>query len=529
MAAAGMIRSAPGPTRERAQAAAAARDWPVLEHLCADWIGHTPDDAEAWLLAGVAALETRRPGAALPRLCRAVQLAPRRADAMAQLARALAIAHRLAEAGEWARRALALAPDDALTLDTLGVVLSRIQDHAGAAQAFAAATRIAPDVAGYWFNLASSLKFLGDFAGAERAYEACIAADPHCWKAHSALAQLGRSPSGDARLTRLNALLPAAAGDADALLHLHHALARMHEDLDQPAVAFAHLRAAKQAGRSRLRYDFAEDAALFDAIEAAPLPAGEGHPSREPIFVVGMPRTGTTLIERILSAHSAVYAAGELQHFPLAFKRATGSRTARMLDADTLARAAVVDPREVGAAYLDATRPATGHSAHFLDKMPLNFLYAGAIARALPNAKIVCLRRDPLDTCLSNFRQLFARDYSYYNYAFDLLDCGRYYLRFDRLIAHWQRLLPGRILEVRYEDVVADLEGQARRLLAHCELPWQPACLSFERNRAPVATASAVQVRQPLYASAVGRWRRYATELAPLRALLEAEGLALET
>jgi hypothetical protein len=153
--------------------------------------------------------------------------------------------------------------------------------------------------------------------------------------------------------------------------------------------------------------------------------------------------------------------------------------------------------------------------------MPLNFLYAGFIAAALPQATIVCLRRDPLDTCLSNFRQLFALEYSYYNYAYDLLDTGRYYRQFDRLMAHWQRVLPGRILEVQYERIVADQEGQTRRLLEFCGLPWEDACLSFERNAAPVSTASAVQVREPLYGSAVGRWRRYEAQLGELKALLE--------
>jgi hypothetical protein len=158
--------------------------------------------------------------------------------------------------------------------------------------------------------------------------------------------------------------------------------------------------------------------------------------------------------------------------------------------------------------------------------MPLNFFYIGFIARALPKARIVCLRRHPLDTCLSNFRQLFAVNFSYYSYAYDLADIGRYYVMFDRLMAHWGRILPGRVLELDYEALVTDQEGQTRRLLAHCGLDWDPRCLAFERNVAAVATASAVQVRRKLYTGAIGRWRRYATQLEPLRRQLEAAGLS---
>ena len=161
----------------------------------------------------------------------------------------------------------------------------------------------------------------------------------------------------------------------------------------------------------------------------------------------------------------------------------------------------------------------------FVDKLPHNFLYLGFIARALPNARIVCLRRERLDTCVANFRQLLATDSPFFDYSFDLLDTGRYVLEFERLMAHWHAVLPGRVLDVRYEDLVDDQAGQTRRLLMHCGLPWDDACLAFERNPEAVATASAVQVREPLNRDSVGRWKRYEPELAGLRALL-GEGTA---
>ncbi len=181
--------------------------------------------------------------------------------------------------------------------------------------------------------------------------------------------------------------------------------------------------------------------------------------------------------------------------------------------------------RRLGADYLASTRPLTGATPRFVDKMPLNVLYAGLIHRALPNARIVCLRRDPMDVCLSNFRQLFATGFSYYDYAYDLEDVARYYVGFDRLVAHWRRTLPAdRFTEIAYEDLVADQEGATRRLLAFCALRWDPRCLDFHENRAPVATASSVQVRRPLYSTAVGRWRRYGEALEPMRRVLAEAG-----
>ncbi len=218
--------------------------------------------------------------------------------------------------------------------------------------------------------------------------------------------------------------------------------------------------------------------------------------------------------------------AGELTNFALILKRMTGTPGAYVLDAPVLEAAGALDMRRVGAAYLESVRPVAGGQGRFVDKMPLNVLCAGLIHRALPNARIVCLRRHPMDACLANFRQLFATGFSYYDYAYDLGDTARYYAGFDRLAAHWRAVLPAdRYAEVAYEDLVADQEGQTRRLLAFCGLDFDPRCLAFHENAAPVATASSVQVRSPIYASSVGRWRRYGAGLAPLRQALEAAGI----
>ena len=322
--------------------------------------------------------------------------------------------------------------------------------------------------------------------------------------------------------------------EPDAELHLRHALAKELEDLGRDDEAFAHLLTGNARRHAATGYRFERDQRLFEAVtrlfpQVLPAPAHEAmagdEGARAPIFVVGLPRTGTTLVERILSSHSQVASAGESQNFGVLLKRACQTQSPRVLDEATLAQSLQVDLPALGRDYLERTRPAGRPQPRFVDKMPLNFFYLGHIARALPAASIVVLRRHPLDTGLSNFRQLFATGVSYYDYARDLRDIGRYYAQFERLIAHWQVTLPGRVHEVRYEALVAEQRAETERLLAHCRLPWEEACLRFEHNESPVATASAVQVRQPIYARSVGRWRRFERHLQPLIDELRAAGV----
>ena len=475
-------------------------------------------------MAGFAAMEMHRLQAAKDHLKQAAALNPQRADYRMQLARALARDRSMKEAVEAADQALAMAPNEAGILDALGVIYTQANAHRKAADLFRRVATIMPGRAGYRFNLATSLTFAGDFDEAEREYEACIGIDQTYWKAHLGLSQLGRWSQPRNHIQRLQSLLPMAAGNDDASMYLNLALAKEYEDLEQFERAFDYLSRGKAAKRVSRNYSRARDEELFDAI-AGRFPAPDllerGYESEEPIFIVGMPRSGTTLVERILSSHPAVHSSGELQNFGVCLKRESNSRTPYLLDADTIARSGDSDWRRLGEAYVASTRPDTGHTQHFIDKLPHNFLYLGAIARALPQAKIIHLRRDPIDTCLSNFRQLFALTSPYYDYSFDLMDTGHYYLMYERLMEHWHRVLPGRILDVRYEDLVEFQHAQTRRMLEFCGLPWNEACLRFEDNAAPVATASAVQVRNPMNSGSVRRWKKYESQLGQLIALLQ--------
>lgn len=512
---------------ERARAALNRGDFPAAVAAAQALAKTEPGDPVGYFLLGLVAAETGRIGEAVPLLEAAVQRGPE-AEHLAQLARSLIMLRRDGEAADAARRALGLAPADTMTLDTIGCVLARVGDHEGSVAPFEQAVAAAPDNLDYRYNLAAACGFTGRVDAAHAHYEAIVAADPGNARAHYALSILSRQTPEANHVERLERALATTRQPEDAL-RIQYALAKEQEDLGRSGEAFRHLSAANDAHKRAIRYDFAQDEAIFDALEAAfsaPLPPADGLGDDAPIFIVGMPRTGTTLVDRILSSHPDVASAGELQAMPLAVKQLSGTRSRLVIDAETVRASMAADPHTIGETYM---RRASHHrpagSPRFIDKLPANFLYVGHIARALPRARIVCLRRDPMDTLWSNYKNLFASQSGYYAYSYDIMDTARYYARFDRLMALWERLFPAHVLQLSYEALVADQEGETRRLLEHCHLTWDPACLAFHENKAAVATPSAAQVRRPINADAVARWKAYEAELAPARDWLASQGL----
>ena len=489
-----------------------------------------PDHAGLHYLIGLAALGLKEMSLAVKYLLRAVTLDPLRGEYAAQFAKVLSLVNQQAVALALVDRTLTLSPLDATTLDALGFVLARANEHERARALYARAAAQEPSRVNLHNHLAKSLMFLGKLDEAEQEMETCLDLAPQSWEIHLTLSYLRTQTATSNHLERLQSLLPKSAGNLLAQIYVHLALFKEYEDLADYPKAFEHLALGKAAGKVGRDYSRERQEALFAALtQALPNPetAAAGFPTDEPIFVIGMPRSGTTLVERIISNHPDVHSAGELNNFPVAFKQLSGSGTRPQLDPETIDCVPNIDWRRLGEAYLAGTRPVTGHKPHFIDKLPHNFLYAGFIAQALPQAKIICLRRDPMDTCLGNFRQLFALKSSNYDYSFDLLDTGHYYVLFDHLMAHWQQLFPGRILEVDYETLVESQEASSRQLLEFCGLPWDDACLRFEDNPAPVATASAVQVRKPMYRSSLKRWKHYEAQTAELQKLLIDAGIAL--
>lgn len=487
-----------------------------------------PGHAEAHYICALALLRMMLVDDAIEYLLKAVELDPHCAEFHAHLARAFAQAGRSSEAIDAANLAASLAPSSAQTLDALGTVYGQCNLHERALACFRRGSALAPDNASLQFNLGVALAFAGETDTAERHLETSLRLAPTNWRAYDIISRLRRQQEESNHVKRLGELLQRTRGNCAAQSHLHMAIGKEHEDLGDYEAAFAHFTAGKEAAGSgsqyRIEWDQERVRALIRAFPDAATPP-QACFSDEPIFVIGMPRSGTTLVERIISSHPEVYSAGELLNFGTSLQRLDTGASFDKLRAITSGQVERVDWHRLGTSYLESTRPATAIKPRFIDKFPHNFFYLGFIAQALPRARIICLRRHPLDTCLSNFRESFSGQSPFHGYANNLLDTGRYFILFDQLMSHWKKIFPERVFEVNYEALVEAPETGSRALLDHCGLTWNDACLRFELNSAPSATASSNQVRNPIYRSAVHRWKKYGASLDGLRELLDQAGI----
>jgi len=381
---------------------------------------------------------------------------------------------------------------------------------------------------------ATEHRALGNLELARQCYEAVLAIDQVAPQALKGLADLGRqTPERNwiAPMERALGLLPS---DSTHAAVLHFGLAKCYEDLGNHPLSWQHVTAANRIERAFIRYDSASDTALMGAMQeafAAPeLAAPTQTAAESPIFIVGLPRTGTTMVERILSSHPLIHAGGELTAIADTILSLTHRQTTSPVDAHTAAaRIAALDPTELAAEYLARTRPFRRKGMRWTDKQLTNFLYCPLLLSAFRGARIVHLTRHPMATCCAIYRTQFNTQFNgSYPFAYDLEEIAGFYVAYRHLMAHWHRVLPGRILDVAYEDLVTALEPTVRRLLDHVGVPFDAACLRFHRNPAPVSTASSVQVRQPLYDSSLRRWKHYAEGLAPVRARLEAAGIRID-
>jgi tetratricopeptide (TPR) repeat protein len=376
-------------------------------------------------------------------------------------------------------------------------------------------------------RLALTCRLVGKLDEATEAAEVAIRFNAHDYEMIGLRSVLRRATSDNNHLAELESLLSSGCRGALGAARVCYALAKEYEELGLYEKAFACLQAGAGYKRSTLRFDIDSELQTLRLIQkyhnaAAFTEKVAGFDNTEPIFILGLPRTGSTLIERILSSHSAVYAAGELLHLNSAMMQEI-RKSGPLLDHTDLVRKGLqADPAAIGRNYTERTRPFTGHTPHFIDKRPQNYLSIGVIHRALPKASIIHVRRAPMDTCYAIYKFLFNDAYPW---SYDLDDIARYYIGYRRLMDHWHAVLPGRIIDVAYEDVVNDLEGEARTLIDRLGLDWQPACLSFHESAAATMSGSAVQVRQPVYSSSVGRWRDYERQLQKIAVTLTSAGI----
>lgn len=407
--------------------------------------------------------------------------------------------------------------------------------HEAAGRCYARAVELQPDNPDYLYNLATSRTAFGDLEGAERLFSRAIELNPRdcgAWLNRSILRR--RTPEDNHVEPLQRQLARLTPGDPERV-QLYFALARELEDLGRYDEAWSYLQQGAHQRRLSMRYDVAQDEASMAAIarnfDAARLnDAAAGYPSQRPIFILGLPRSGTTLLDRIVSSHSQVSSLGEHSTFALAVMRLAGRAPGAPSEDPTgkvglIEQSAGLDNTELGRQYCESIDGFGDPAPRLIDKTPQNFLYLGLIRQALPRARVLHLRRHPLDSCYAMYKTLFRAGYPF---SYSLQEVGRYYIAYHRLMAHWRACMPGAFLDVDYENLVQDTETTARGIFDYLELEWEPACLEFHQRGGAAATASAAQVRRPVYRSSVGLWRHYENQLAPFAQRLREHGIPLD-
>jgi tetratricopeptide (TPR) repeat protein len=491
-----------------ANALSAAGDAARAEYHYRAALSRAPDQASVCFNYGTFLITQHRPAEAVPLLGRAVALSPADLRSRNNFAIALKNAGRLEEAEAELLKAWQIKPDHPDTLNNLGTLHHARGRLAKARACYEAALAADPGRAEGWCNLGTTLSQLGELDAAAEALRRALALkpfDPRFWRQ---LAELIRfTPESDS-LSALRRLIPRLPSfSTEERIEAHFALGKAESDAGRIASAFAHYRAGNALKRALTPYD---EAATLADLQTRPerfprafLSGGGGIADPLPVFIVGMPRSGTTLVEQILASLPGVTGGDELS--------ALDDTLAAFPPPETLDSAGIT---ALAADYLHRLRRLAPEAQRFTNKVPLNFRHLGLIHRAWPEARIIHVVRDPVDTCFSCYTKLFTGDLPF---TYELSELGRFYRSYERLMDYWRTVLPPeRFLEIRYETLVADLEGEARRLAAFCGVPWDPSALDFHRTRRPVRTASAAQVRRPLFTHAIGRARAFAPYLGPL-------------
>jgi tetratricopeptide (TPR) repeat protein len=498
-----------------ARRAFANGDLASTERICSEVLAQAPDDGNAWALLTETALLRGRPDAAIVCADRAVALMPKDPIAHVLRAKCRLVRGEARQAYEATDAASIMAGDAPATLDAVGAMFGLLGFHQRAKEFFRRAAATVPAVPQYLFNLAATERMIGALDAAERHCDAAIALDPHYALAHYLRSDLRTHTADRNHIAEMEALIGDGRLAPPSAILLHFALAKEYEDLDRQSRAFASVEAGCQLQHRSMPHDHAAGLAEIDRIIRTHTrswirTASPGYSAAAPVFVAGLPRTGTTLVERIIASHPAIGSVGETGAFAAELRRATKGPSADG------------DPREIGRRYLDAVTAARAlQQGRFIDKTLQNYLYCGLIHAALPAARIILVQRHPIDACWAIYKAHFRGQFPF---SYHQIELAEYYLAYRRLSRHWRATLPPDVfLEINYEDIVRDQAAASRRLLAFVGLPWDDEVLRFHESPAPSATASAVQVRRPIYSSSLGRWRLHAEHLAPLRARLARE------
>ncbi len=510
-----------------ARQAARARDWRRVGACARELIRRPDASAEGHFLLGLAEKAARRPRAAVDAFRTACTQDAARYDAAVEAAAQLVALGRFGEAVHLVRDCESRLDRSPRYLQMAATVYLNAGLPANAWPLFRQADALQPGIDALRAGLAECSVYVGRIDAAAEIYRELLARNPGHQRNHYALSRLQRA-TDSTHLDAMRAILETNGQPDERNIYLLYAIGKECEDLGRWDEAFDSYSRAGAAAARVAGYDVDDDVRLVDAIietcDADWLTAGIAEPgdSRTPVFVTGLPRSGTTLVERVLGLHSGVESAGETWFLQQAVRRVSGIESSERMTAAMIPAAARSQPGRIGEDYLSNVVYKLDGKPAFIEKFPENFLYLGFIAREFPNARIVHVHRHPMDNAFGLFRQ------SYFRYAYRLEDLAAFLPAWERLATHWRNVLGDRIVDVRYEDFVTRPDAEIRRLLAAVGLPFEEACLHVENNLSASNTASAVQVREPMHTRSIGHWRHFASGLAPLEAHLRAEGVELD-
>jgi tetratricopeptide (TPR) repeat protein len=500
---------------------------PEAQQLCSSLLAEHADHPEVLYLASEVRLAGNDLDGALDMINRAVAGAPGQLPLLAKQANVLLLLRRRIDARKVAAAALELAGDDPQSLWAVGMIYAKCDDPQRACELLERVRAAGITDPALLYGLATNHLYVGKFDAAEECVEALLRIAPQHGAALHLRSTLRRQTEQRNHIDDLQARLTVGFASDSGRAACLYALAKEQEDLGRYEASFSTLSAAATLKRQGLQYDAAGELAVIESIATTYSAAvmqtpTAGYAKEGPIFIVGMPRTGTTLVERMLGRHQDVRSAGELMDFSRVLA-AAAQRSQALHPGSTPVEASLhMDFAELGREYFRGASEAVPGSRWFVDKMPVNFMYCGIIHKALPNARIIHLVRDPIDSCYAIYKTLFSQAY---HFSYDLRELADYYITYHRLMKHWHAVMPGVILDVRYEDLVTDTEGQAHRILDCCGLDWQAEVLAPDANEEPSTTASAAQVREPVHTRSVQQWRKFEAGLAPLRERLAAAGI----
>lgn len=509
---------------DAARQAMARQNWPVVDQIAQQMVQHVPNSAEGHYLTGKVFKAKQRPRQAVEAFNKALSLDSARYDAAIELADIYTITKENALSKKLLDEYKSLLANSPKYLDMAGTCYVNIGLPELALPLYQAATQLQPEINLFRANLAACSVFVGDITLAEEQYSILLQKDPNHQRNHYQLSRLKKAKDNTHINIMLDSLQANPQGD-DRNIFMHFALGKEYEDLEQWDEAFTYYSKAGLAATQTAQYQLSEDTDLIDATithcnkewlqTTEPVKPVEGP---TPIFIVGLPRTGTTLTERILEAHSQVKSIGETQFLPLAVRMASKVNDIRQMTPTMIEGAAKAHPSTISDFYLEKNAYRVEDSSYFIEKLPYNSLFIGFITKAFPNAKIILLERNPMDACFSMFKQVFTWAYKY---SYTLENLGNYFCKYRQLIEHWNTNLPNQICTVSYESLVSNPKIETERLLDFAGLPFEESCLSPQESKTASTTASSVQVRSKIHTQSVKKWQNFENHLEPLKEIFD--------